>query len=74
MATINAVTCLGERPLGAVPVIERQGRVRKEGRNSPFAQRGADFFDQLRESQNTSRFSPRWSDAITVAALFTDPT
>ena len=27
-----------------------------------------------RESQNTSRFSPRCSDAITVAALLTDPT
>ena len=27
-----------------------------------------------RESQNTSRFSPWCSDAITVAALLTDPT
>ncbi len=43
----DAVPRLGERPLGAAPVVSRQRGVRQKRRHTALAQRSADLLDQL---------------------------
>ena len=70
----DTVASLGERLLRAAALVDRQRRVRQVRGHAALPQRGADLLDELPGVAEDSRFSPRCSVAITVAALLTEPT
>ena len=71
----DAVARLGECLLGAAALVGRQRGVRQERGYARWrASSSPSSSTSLRDSQKTNRFSPACSDAITVAALSTEPT